>query len=263
VSVAIQGEGLITRVEDKYLVPEPSKDFLMRFLARTLVSADASAEAPETLIESVYFDSPNLELYRDHFASNETRYKLRTRRYGAGNFASSDAITVELKEKDHGLTRKTRLAIGDEQYRALVFGNAFLQANEISTLNPKLPRDVLRARVEQINARVSAFSLRPVCRIVYRRRAFEYGSLRVTCDEQLRFQALAPIDASIRGRIKASPFFHEAVAMGFRFLHKPSVVLEVKHRDEVPGWLSSFLREHQLESVKFSKYCFAITESLQ
>ena len=84
---------LQTRIDKKYLLP-------IGLLGHVLDDLGAGLRALEIDglrvfgYESVYFDTPRLQFYRDHVQGRRLRHKVRTRRY-----VDSDLTMLEVKEK--------------------------------------------------------------------------------------------------------------------------------------------------------------------
>jgi len=84
---------LQTRIDKKYLLP-------ISLLGHVLDDLGAGLRALEIDglrvfgYESVYFDTPRLQFYRDHVQGRRLRHKVRTRRY-----VDSDLTMLEVKEK--------------------------------------------------------------------------------------------------------------------------------------------------------------------
>jgi hypothetical protein len=86
--------------------------------------------------------------------------------------------------------------------------------------------------------------------------------VRVTLDEALEFQILAPVSPDVRHYIEASPIHSMALAMKERFRLGKDLVLELKHSGEKPAWLAEFLGHHGVRNASFSKYCFSMSQEL-
>jgi hypothetical protein len=64
---------------------------------------------------SLYFDTPEYDLYRAHHAGRIPRYKVRIRRYG-----SSGTTFLEVKRRSHGgRTRKARVILEEDGARSM------------------------------------------------------------------------------------------------------------------------------------------------
>lgn len=95
---------LLTRVDTKYLVPQPLfAAFVRSSLDRLrILTIDGQRSFP---YRSVYFDTPDLACFRAHVQRRRRRFKVRTRTYG-----QSGECLLEVKSKaGRSETVKTRL----------------------------------------------------------------------------------------------------------------------------------------------------------
>lgn len=158
---------LQTRIDKKYLIPVATLGTLVRALEPSLTVLEIDGQHAFDY-ESVYFDTPGLQLYRDHVQGRRHRYKVRTRHY-----LNSGLCLLEVKAKGgRTQTVKHRLPWTQDHSRRIVgSGLDFVDG-------------FLRGRPE-------ADSLIPVVTSRYRRATlvdFEHG-LRITCDIDLEFDA--------------------------------------------------------------------------
>jgi hypothetical protein len=63
--------------------------------------------------------------------------------------------------------------------------------------------------------------------------------------------------------LKKATFWKRAELMRESFLTHKNIVVELKHKGQLPDWIQLFLEAHPYPKVSFSKYCYAVTESLQ
>lgn len=249
------------RLEEKYLLP---KELLQEFHSLLVKHSAPSYPNPATtfnIIESVYFDSFQLNFYQDHFQSAARRCKLRVRRYAPNGIWDDNGIHLELKVKDKDLTLKERIRITKGDLADLQFGRPIQISFELERINRSFSKQELLERVERINGQIIKYHVRPCCRLTYERRAFEKDKFRVTYDTDLKFAILNPIDLPIVENLKHRDFWARAQAMRKSFVGENNVVVELKHQGTVPSWISGFLKQHHHEKVSFSKYCYAMTET--
>ena len=250
--------GTFERFEDKFMVPAAAREVLLAEIRARMPVAPYSGKS-HTELESVYFDSPELTSFTDHFQVGRDRFKLRTRRYGPdGQFKSDGEYHLELKTKGaDGVSRKMRFRIAQEDFRGLGVGKPLQLWRGVSALNPEIETKVLVRRLNQVNELVTENELRPVMRVSYDRVAFEAGSLRVTLDENIDHAKLgsAPIgkivDRDVGARVGAK-------AMRNQFDGGDYSLLEVKHAGKHPDWLSRALSELRIGQKSFSKYCYSV-----
>ena len=92
-------QGVFARFEQKYFL---SAQYATRFKSELAQYMSPSYPLPETHftgIESVYFDSHDLHIYRMHFAAQAERFKIRLRRYAPNGISDDGSVHVELKSK--------------------------------------------------------------------------------------------------------------------------------------------------------------------
>jgi len=98
---------LLRRVDTKYVVPR--RDLPVLLAASRSDYAVLSVKGLRLQrYETLYFDTPQRELYRWHHNRVARRYKVRSRRY-----LESDLAFLEVKLKDHGTTAKVRTQTPD------------------------------------------------------------------------------------------------------------------------------------------------------
>ncbi len=250
------------RIEDKFLIPRERSLELFELLESNLEPSYPQAGTQFNLIESLYFDTENLDVFRSHFQQLESRFKMRIRRYATNGEWKDDAVHLELKAKEMGVSKKARFKIGPTECSILSLGQRIPLSLELVRRNQKLGALTLLKRMSRINSLVSRLSLRPQGRITYLRRAYERDNLRVTVDDQIRYQILAPTPASTREEILGAPIWGTAQAMRSGFRKQDHLILEVKHRGQIPEWVTRFTESVGTQKTSFSKYCFAISDHL-
>lgn len=174
-------------------------------------------------VSSLYFDSPDLEIYRIAQAGAVDKYRVR--RYG-----SEDVLHLECKSKRQDRTVKWRATIPAAELPRVE------QARGSECWVGEWYAEALRAR-----------SLRPVCHVSYSRRAWsgcvEGEHVRVTLDQDLRCQPAAGLTARLPGP-------------GIPLLE--GCVLEVKFARSLPDAVSRWTTELGLEPQRLSKYRRAV-----
>lgn len=189
---------LQTRIDKKYLLP-------IGLLGHVLDDLGAGLRALEIDglrvfgYESVYFDTPRLQFYRDHVQGRRLRHKVRTRRY-----VDSDLTMLEVKEKGgRGETVKHRTDWSPtELFRLGSGGRMFID--------------------DLLDGEPDAASLRPSLVSRYWRATFVHADagLRLTCDVDLGFESRHTTTSVPQGRVLV-----ETKAAG-----TPSVADHILHR---------------------------------
>ncbi len=258
-----QGIGSFKRIEDKYMV---EKSLKKRFLADIYENMEPSyldSDTEYTLIESIYLDSKKLDLFRHHFQTHRSRYKLRVRLYGPDGVWDKSTIIIELKKKKEGVTKKIRIKIGSAELEMLTQGEEIILSTRIRTLNNSLSRSVLEKRLSKINELIGKFSLRPARSVVYKRYAFENDGFRVTVDSNLKQEIISPISKGQSKRMKEDDLWKKADIILSRLEDQEKCVLELKHTGVVPEWMKGLLEKYGVHKESFSKYCYFTAKSIE
>ncbi len=208
--------------EIKFLVEDARADALLAS-ARELLAADPHAEPGRGdgyRIHSLYFDTPDLAVYRR--VGVHARRKLRLRRYGA-----EPLIYTERKAKFRGIVTKRRSAIVPEELGWLVDGHQ----------RPGWPAHWFRRRL-------GLRGLAPKVSVVYDRIArvgmTPEGPIRFTVDRNVRCLATDDIGFPL-------------ATEGLQVLDGRSIV-EFKYRLAMPAVFKGLIRELGLEPMGVSKY---------
>lgn len=193
---------LLDRVDRKYLVPLET----LAALVPRLTSSHRALElggVRALRYRTAYYDTPELDAYRDHVQRRRRRYKCRSRRY-----EDSGGCAFELKlEGLRGRTVKHRMP-----YDERLHGSISTQA-----------RDFLRERLLDAYGREPSDQLTPLLEVTYRRLTLvdlERGE-RLTCDFDVAFagggrlrERAAIVESKSAG--PATPADRALLALGFR-----------------------------------------------
>lgn len=217
--------------ELKFLIDEERAQRIMAW-ARTYLDRDPHAggeSGDEYLVNSLYLDTPGLDVY--HRSDLFRRRKYRLRRYG-----QESRIWMEVKRKQKGLVRKRRVAIEERELAA------YLR----DPFNPEREDSWFRKRLDDQN-------LQPACQVTYRRFArigtTVNGSMRLTIDTDL-----AGI-ASDHWQVPCGPI------VGIPLLPHQRI-LELKFQVMMPVEFRKLVAHEQLLTNSFSKYRTSVEECL-
>ena len=107
----MDGVKLLNRIDTKYLTNEET---LLAVLADARAAGYRALETEGVKVSpynSVYFDTPGMNMFLDHHNRRLVRQKVRTREY-----VNSGTAFLEIKRKNnHRRTRKKRIAIGERE----------------------------------------------------------------------------------------------------------------------------------------------------
>ncbi len=190
-------------------------------------------------VRSIYFDTEDLRFYFEKLDSVKIRKKLRLRTY---NDAAGDIVVfMEIKRKFGRLGYKERLALPMTRID--------------DALNGKDPDQVLpdtsyrnRKVLERVRFLMQVKNLRPVVLVTYDREAFIGRSDsrdRVTFDRNIRSLLNPTLDQ----------IFQEKNLKQFE---DDCFVLELKFNESMPQWMTQLIRNFNLASGPYSKYCQGI-----
>ncbi len=246
------------RIEDKFLYPQARVQDLLELLQGYMPRSKAEGDAAFTLIESLYFDTPEHRFLADHLSGKKKRHKLRVRRYAANGVSWDPSAFVEAKTKSKGVTTKERLRVLATDVDDLGAGSGLVASSKLGALNMTLSETELGARVGRLNELLVGLGARPMLSIRYKRIAFERGDLRVTVDREVEFHALRPMQRKQAMAVQALPKLrsHRAVL-------DDRVIVEVKHAGLRPEWLDSHFAISSVNQAKFSKYCWCMNHVVE
>ena len=226
------------RFELKYVIGLQQAERFKAALGAYLVPDEHGQKGGRYTVSSLYYDSPGLRCYWEKLDGLRFRRKLRIRRYETGDVLTEDSpVFVEIKQRVNRVTQKRRAS--------LPYGDALRLCND-----RQFPEHSAgdKDAVEEIFAFLWQYNLRPASIVRYERQAFigtEYDiGLRVTFDTGLSFQS-HPLH------------LHEGPS-GLPMLRADRTVMEIKVNERVPYWLTDMIAAHNLQLVRFSKYCRSI-----
>ncbi|NLC79024.1 MAG: polyphosphate polymerase domain-containing protein, partial [Ruminococcaceae bacterium] len=158
------------RHEHKFFIESKHLLILKKRLS-CLLETDAHSNEDGYTITSLYFDDYKQESLFTKLSGNSERFKWRIRRYSE----NSDALVLELKEKNGALVRKQRSSITKESYYAALEDPAEYDCSD---------KDALQ---QLFFANLRSRTLKPAVIVKYRRTAFieKNTNTRITLDEQL------------------------------------------------------------------------------
>jgi hypothetical protein len=226
------------RFELKYLITLQQAERFKAGLRAYLLPDEHALNNGRYTISSLYYDSPGLRCYWEKLDGLKVRRKLRIRRYENGSVLTEETpVYLEIKQRVDRVTQKRRVL--------LPYGDAVRLCND-RQIPVHAPDD--GAVIEEIFGLLCRYNLQPASIVRYDRQAFtgtDYDiGLRVTFDTSLSSQS---------HRLH----LHEAPA-GLPVLRPGLVVMEIKVNERIPYWLTDMIAAHNLQLVRFSKYCRSI-----
>jgi len=211
--------------EIKFVVPTALAEAAMAW-ARRHLAPDPHAEITDAdgyRVNSLYFDTSNLDVYRRNGSYGKSKYRVR--RYG-----NESGIFLERKLKSRGLVSKRRTRIPDEELPRLA-----------AEPSPEWVGFWFRRRLE-------VRQLFPRCQIRYDRVArvgmTPSGPIRLTIDQNVCSFVTSEYGVEDNG--------------GWKWLLPGQCIVELKFRVEMPPLFKSLTEELALAPQPVSKYRLSI-----
>ncbi|WP_223701248.1 polyphosphate polymerase domain-containing protein [Sutcliffiella deserti] len=227
---------IFTRYELKYLIPN---EVYLKLAEAILpyTRFDSFGEEGKYNIVSLYFDSPNNDIYYETRNKLFFRQKLRLRVYD--KVTRTDSAFFEIKQKYKNVVNKRRTKISlQDAYRYLDQEGSSLPTN-LAISNPQIMNEVHSFR--------NLYKLKPEVVVSYDRQAFQGiydDDLRITFDFNLT--------------CRSQDLHIENGSYGTHFVEPGLVILEVKVTHSVPLWLSRLLSDLECPRKSVSKFCTSI-----
>lgn len=235
------------RHELKFYLPIDMIDQIRPLIADHVQHDPYCADQPDHnyTVRSIYFDSDDLHFYHEKIDSVKTRRKLRVRTY---NSHQTDSIAfVEIKRKFGRVGYKDRLMLPLELVDHAMNG---VKPEVVLGENPTFQD---RSVLGKIRYLLNMKRLHPVVLVTYDREAFlgqRDRTARVTFDRNIR-SLLNP---------SMEQMFDEKSLVQFE---DNFFVLELKFDEAMPNWMAGLIRQLNLSSESYSKYCTGIDAWLQ
>ncbi len=226
------------RKEIKYLLtPAQKQPFLNEVIP--YLKPDENGEGGNYKLISLYYDSPEKDLYREKQAQFKERRKIRIRRYlnSTSQGGPDEQVFIEIKEHTEAMNYKRRVLLrADDAQVLLRYG-----------ILPELS-DQDEEVIQEIAQLAKIYHLEPSAFVGYQRQAFkakkQYGGIRITFDQNIEYRVH---DLSLEPIVQKSALLPAGME-----------VMEIKVKDELPEWTQNALHNCGIEQVHFSKYVQAI-----
>lgn len=257
-------EGEFKRIEDKYIVAKDMQELVFQTLSQNMDESYFENDTHYTLIESIYFDSPDVIFFKDHFNPEVLkRYKMRVRRYGPNGTWNTENYLLEVKRKKEGQCKKVRFTIGQIELDVINVGLQLELTPRLIKLNEKMKLETLKKRIEKVNELIQKYGLVPSRSIIYKRYAFEKNGFRATIDLDLQEKSLIDLN-----RLQSQDFLQKGIwdkanKLVFKFKGEDKFILELKHGGEIPLWAKKMLSDYKISKTSFSKYCYFTARELR
>jgi hypothetical protein len=231
----------IFRYERKFVVSEHAANAIRNFV-RAYLPRDEHMTGDDSLgyrVYSLYFDTPNLNLYRQSCEGIKNRYKLRVRFYDPADDAPA---FLEIKRRTTETIHKLRAAVSKRAAETVLRGGWISSAELISPSEASM-----RALTEFMECRERLHAA-PAAFISYWREAYvsrTAEAVRVTFDRQIAGHPYRP-----EAGLSLPP--DEA------FVAVKGVVLELKYNGRAPHWMHDLITSFGLQRRSFPKYVYGL-----
>jgi hypothetical protein len=236
------------RFEFKYIADANTVNALKERL-RDLMYPDPNTIDGGYHVNSIYYDTPQLDCYYEKLDGEKRRFKIRARWYGEldeSTDLASKKVYVEIKHRNNDMNYKNRASIPANHLPELA-----RNAEHLSQLGQLVDeKQVLEATIiERITGQMSLF---PSCLVSYYRQPLLCRinpRLRVTFDSQLR-------------TLGATSYNQTNPENGTVVLPPELCVVEIKFNWAMPLWLLEVCREVGLNLRRYSKYASSLEKTL-
>lgn len=215
------------RHEYKYVCSLDGMEYIKSSVSALMELDNYAKEQGEYTVRSVYFDDYKDSFYYDNMYGVDPREKFRIRIYNADD----SKITLELKQKQRGKTRKLSCPLTKELCEEIIHG----EIPDISAVNSALYR--------KFCAQLQMRGLSPKVIVEYDRIPYVYedGNVRIT------------FDRNIRSSIQCEDFLEKDVF--FRpVMEINKHLIEVKFDEFLPDFIDNMVSHEGLRQNSFSKY---------
>jgi hypothetical protein len=221
------------RIETKYRINALQYLALKNAVIPFLRPDPFTLKAPikKYIVRSLYFDTWDYKLYTEKIGGVCDRMKFRIRTYGMDPAEKPD-IRIEIKVRKGVSMEKFSTLINHQEHKN------FTRFRKWSFDDDPVIMEFLRY--------VYKWNLHPTTLVQYLREGFqsiEQEDLRITFDHQIK-------STSAKELFPNNIIWHRH--------HLSQIVLEIKHKNEIPLWLNEIIQYFSLKVISNSKYTNAI-----
>lgn len=230
------------RLELKYILTLEQKQKFLKTFKNFLNPDNHGDENGNYQLESMYYDTENLDFYKEKLEKIKNSKKIRIRRYikNKKNFNENDLVFVEIKEKIENVTMKRRAEMTFREAKN------FLEKRKIPKYNPED-----KMMIAEILLLASENKLKPKAVTKYSRQAF-FGKnkeewVRISFDTWVFYN---------KNNLELNSEKNE-----WKIISENLTIMELKANNEIPKYFEKFFEENNIFPTKMSKYCQAIEEN--
>lgn len=229
------------RFELKYIIPLQTAEELKKEVLQYAIPDNYGNGNGKYKLASLYYDTSDYKYYREKIDGLLFRRKLRIRWYETEKGLQDESIVfVEIKQRVDRVTQKKRVPL---KYRdALLFcEQGVIPEHE----------DQDSAIIEEMYEMIKLNNLEPKIITTYDREAFIGGiydlGFRLTFDRYVAYrQRNLDLGAGNYDNFIVPPQL---------------LIMEIKTNERLPYWVTEMVSNHQLNSIRISKYCQGIDNS--
>lgn len=217
------------RQEQKYICTQRQIEILKARLS-PVMHVDEHQNGACYRVRSLYFDDPKNSAFNDNDAGLDCRRKFRLRVYDH----PTERIHLEIKDKQHGGTKKDSSPISRDQYEKILHG-------ERIPWNSNDPNAFRLLCKEMFSSALS-----PQIIVEYERSAYvcPVGNVRITFDRNIAYSN------------RICNFLDESIPL-VPILPEGLHLVEVKYDELIPDYLLQLLQLNELSWTTFSKFYLA------
>jgi SPX domain protein involved in polyphosphate accumulation len=237
---------VLERHELKYLIPysyvEPISQFVAPYCQLDYYSSKAENNFYD--VNSLYFDTYNLEFLKKRMYGTDSRVNMRVRAYGDGTIAP---YFLEIKHKKRAVVKKYRSTASEEEWPRILTDPAYRV--------PETEQGDERKNKEFFLKLAISYAIEPKILTRYRRRAFfstvdNYA--RVTMDINMQCRPEDRYTLVVGDNMFN---YDNETIYATNTYSDANVVLELKcNIGELPMWMLDLIQTFDLKQVGFSKY---------
>lgn len=245
--MALTTPSRLSRREFKYLIDDEMAERIRRYISGICTIDPYAQKTGSYLIDTLYLDTPRLDLYHATVEDSGDRYKLRIRGYPS---AKSAPVFFEVKRRVNDAVFKTRGYIRGNWQRVLMDGI------------PEVLSEIGDDQRRGIDNFICHFFRSPMqATVLVRYNREPYFSLidqyaRVTMDRSLCSQAATEL--SLEPSDAAWSALDFPIAQRGLDPERSQILLELKFTNMVPGWMRDMVQTLNLQRLSFCKYTRAV-----
>ena len=210
------------RYERKYIIPFSYKSIIPEFLITSKLRF--TPQYQDRIVNSIYFDTANLQFFYDNINGFNKRRKFRIRWYGDPNFIKKPVLEVKIKNVNLG--------------KKLIFPVEYNQKSNFQFDIPNINEIIEKLKIPQ-NLSETLKYLNPILFVSYNRKYFKSKLLecRLTVDSEIEYKSI-----NIRTH-------------SFQKLHNnKNLIMELKYPSNLDLRKLSLLLNFPIRITKSSKY---------